>query len=527
MAFRGRIAEIPVGQDGLIGVSVHPNVPPTRLIDCNNITLEEGMLRKEGGAEKYNATAISGDPEIYGGWDWWPSIATQRMIVWGSDGKLYKDSGAGTFATTLKSGLSTPSFTPFFVDGGKEVAANNAKLFILSGSNQVQVLSGDGATTANITTPAADWATSYPTCGCIHEGRFWGAGNSNDPHRVYYSTTSSHEDMTGAGSGSISVFPGEGERIMALISFKGLLIVMKAPFGIYVVDTTDVTVANWKASTRISKEIGICGPHAWCYIDDDVIFVERGGEINVLSAIQEFGNLGTQSLTTNLLMNNFFHQNINKAEIYRTYAVFYPDKRIAYFAMPGIGSNELNIRIILDMNAQAPRFLASQRDSVRSMWLRRNADLVRVPIAGDTSGFVWELDQESRSKDGSGYEGMFQIPHLDLSHVDPILATKRKNGMFLEAVVEPKGNWDLSVDILWDGEYTETINFDMGSTGVALGVFTLGTDRLGPDQILNRKKRISGGGRRFSIIGRNSGDGQDFSVSKFYLHYRIGDERQE
>jgi len=48
---------------------------------------------------------------------------------------------------------------------------------------------------------------------------------------------------------------------------------------------------------------------------------------------------------------------------------------------------------------------------------------------------------------------------------------------------------------------------------------------LAGDQVLNKKRRITGGGRRISLQGRNSGDGQDFSVSKFYLHFRVSDER--
>jgi hypothetical protein len=114
---------------------------------------------------------------------------------------------------------------------------------------------------------------------------------------------------------------------------------------------------------------------------------------------------------------------------------------------------------------------------------------------------------------------------MDFSWVDPSLSTKRKIGQFLEVVVAPTGQWNLTVSILWDGTTVQTITFNMGVTGAALGSFILGTDKLAGDQILNRKRRIVGSGRRLSLAGSNSGAGEDFSVAQFMLHCLVGDER--
>ena len=92
-------------------------------------------------------------------------------------------------------------------------------------------------------------------------------------------------------------------------------------------------------------------------------------------------------------------------------------------------------------------------------------------------------------------------------------------------MVEPTGNWNLAVSVMWDGETVQTVNFNMGTSGATLGAFVLGTDKLAGDQILNRKKRIVGSGRRLSLSGTNSGAGEDFSVGQFLLHALVGDER--
>src|SRR2546427_6437066 len=125
----GLVFPIPVARGGLVGVRDQGAIDPDKLIVARNISLFGLTIQKEGGAIKYNASAITGAPIILGGWDWWPSAGLQRCIVIGSDGKMYRDTGAGTFGTTLKSSLSMTSVVPVFVEGGAESSGLNRKLF--------------------------------------------------------------------------------------------------------------------------------------------------------------------------------------------------------------------------------------------------------------------------------------------------------------------------------------------------------------------------------------------------------------
>lgn len=526
MAFIGQIAELVLGTDGLTGGRNLAVVRPTHLLTANNISYDSGTLRKEGGATKYNSTAISGTPAVIGGWDWFPSAGTQRMIVVLDDGTIKKDTGGGDFTVTLKSGLTLANKQPVFVEGGKEAAANNRKLFIFIDGVAVQVLSADAATTSDLTTPPADWSgANEPTFGALHEDRLWGGGNPNDPHRMYYSRTTDHEDFTGSGSGTISVFPGEGERLVGAISFKGLLVVWKFPVGIYMIDTSDSTIANWRV-TRLSSAIGGVSPMGAVAIDDDIIFIDKSGTIQLISSITAFGNLGTRNLSSIADLGPFIADEVNLAELDNVRGVFYVAKREVHFGLAGSGATVNNRRLVVDFNRpDLPRFRFSERDTPESVWLKQDINNVPRLTIGDDAGFVWNLDQDTRSRDGVGYEGKFESTQVDLSFLDPVLGTRRKEGKFLEIAVEPTGNWDLNIDILWDGAITETVTFNMGITGATLGTFVLGTDKLAGSISLNRKKRITGGGRRFSIAGRNSGVGEDFSISKFYLHFLVGDER--
>lgn len=523
MAYRGHIAVLPIGGGGFNGSKNMAQVQPDELIIARNLTFESGTVRKEGGASKYNSSAISGAPTVQGGWDWWPSEGTQRMVVLLSDGDLKKDDGSGTFGTDLATGLTVSDVVPVFVEGGKESAGSNRKLFIFTGKNAVKVLAADAATVANISSGSADWSgANQPSFGFIHEGRLMAGGNLNRPHQLYYTTTTDHENVSGGGS--ISVYPGEGEKLVGGISFKGVAILFKYPRGIYLFDTSDPNVSNWRI-TRISAGIGCAGPGAIVQVDNDILFMDSVGRIHVISAVQEFGDASASDISDQHHLYEFIKGDMNLARLPYVRSAFYSAKQEAHFALAGTGSTVNNQRVVVDFNrSDMLRFRHSDRDTCESLWLRKDSNQVLRLVHGDNAGFVWLMDQEARSKDGAGYTGEFQSAHMDLGHLDPALAAKNKIGDFLECVVEPKGNWDLSVDIIWDGTVKQTITFNMGTSGASIGSFTLGTDALGGDQLVNKRRRIVGGGRRFSLKGRQSGAGQDFSVARFYLEFRAGEE---
>jgi len=527
MAFTGQTVGLVLGTKGQSGTKNMAAIEIEQLILADNLTFEDVTIRKEGGAKKYNGTAITGAPKVLGGHDWLYDGSTQRSIVVTDNGDIIRDDGAGDYngGTTLKSGLTIASTTmAMFVEGGKEAAANNKKLFVFTGRNAIQVLSGNGATTTDLSTPPTDWAgTNQPSFGLIHEDRLWGGGNGNDPHRIYYSTTGDHEDFTGSGSGSLSIFPGEGDKLVWAISFKGLIICAKAPRGLYIIDTTDPSSSNWKIA-RLSSSIGCAGPSTLVPIDDDILLMDSTGAFHLVSSITEFGNLGTRNLSDIAYFTTFVRGNINLAQLSTASAVFYKAKREAHFSVAGTGSVINNRRIVIDFNRiDIPRFRFSTRDTPVSLWLKADSDGVGRLTMGDNAGFVWDMDQATRSKDGSGYSAQFQTPHLDFSFVDDKLGSINKNWSFIELAVEPKGNHNLSVDIFLDDQFSETIQFNMGGVGATLGSFVLGTDALAGASILNKRKVIRGRSRRISLLGRNSGAAEDFSIAKFYFGFTVSD----
>lgn len=527
ISYRGNVIEIPCGFDGLTGSKNHAQISPTQLIQALNITYEAGTVGKEGGSTKYNAVAITGAPTILGGHDWFPSDGVQRMVIVTSAGNIHRDAGAGTFPVTLKTGLTTTNIVPMFVEGGKEAAAQVRKLFIFTGLNPVQVLDADDNATGDLAVPPTDWTSSnQPVSGCIHENRLCGWGNLNDPHRVYMSLPSNHEDFTSAGALNFAIYPGEGERLIAGMSYKGALVLWKKPRGVYLIDTSPGDTDLWRV-IRLSDSIGIASPQSAVVVDDDILYMDTNGNFQFLSATSNFGDLTSRNLSTAVQMNEFFKHNVNFVRMFNVRAIYYPTKREAHFAIAGIGQTPNTHRVVVDFNRlDIPRFRWSDKDTCQSLWLRKDADLIPRPMSGDDAGFVWRLDQETRAKDGGSYNGLFQTPQDDFSRIDAKLASRRKLGDFLEMIGEPVGNYDVNVEVQWDGNTRQIVSFNQGAGQSSLGVDTiLGSWILGGGELLVRRKRITGSGRRFSLVVRNNGAGEDFSISKFLLYFRVGDER--
>ncbi|MDE1839572.1 MAG: hypothetical protein KGH87_06600 [Thaumarchaeota archaeon] len=531
MSYLGQVATLFDGTEGLNGTHNFTQVKPNELIDANSVTYENGPIQKEGGTTPYNATPLSGAPSILGGFDWWPDPVTQRSIIYTSAGTILRDTGSGTYPTTVAGGYTTSSIVPFFFEAGKEAAAKNKKLMILTGKDVPKCIDGDGTTLTAFTSVPADWSgVNEPSCGSVHQFHAWYAGNVNQPHTLYYSTLQDHTDLTNTGmntgAGTMQVFPGEGSKIVAMLSYKGLLVVWKWPFGVYLVNTTDPNSTNWGV-TRVTSAIGAAGPRAIVVIDDDVLWMDAVGNIQSLVATLNFGNLSSINISQQKFMRPWIDANLNISKVQNAQGVYYAAKRQVHFAVAGFGAAANTYRLVVDyMHLQSPRFRYSNMDTCQSLWMRLDTNFIARPASGDGAGVVWLRDQTVKSiGTNTPYTAQFQTPHLDFSHLDPALGPKRKLGQFLEIVSEPTGNWNINAQVLWDGVVKQNIIFNLGITGSTLGAFTLGTDKLAGGAVNASRKRLVGSGRRLSVIFYNNQPGQDFSIARGYVSFLPGSER--
>lgn len=521
MSYEGAPVPIPMGQGGLHTDDAQPTIPPTDLIKANNITLFSNKIEKAAGSQKFNDSALS--DEIVGLFDWFPDPQTQRLIAVTADGNVYRDIGDKTFSssTPIESSLGSLDPNIVMVEGGAEVAGNNKKLFLFTGNRQLKVLSGDGMSMADVTSPSADWSTSFPTGGLIHRGRLFAWLE----HNVYGSLATDHEDFADASSLLFNVFPGESDKIIGGFVYKGRMFVLKYPYGTYFLNDNDVDSANWYFQ-KLSGSFGVSSTNGFVQAMDDMLVGNSSGTITSMKAADTFGDIESGDILSILRIENYIRENTSATGISTQHAVYYEAKKMALFTYRSTTGTSNDRILTVDLNKQGqPRAIFSDRDQASCLALRRDSQGIKRPIYGDSSGFVYIMDHADRVVGTTGFTGEFQIPYIDFGFVDPAIANKRKLFDFLEVVFEPSGSWNMSVDVYIDDKLSETIDIPM-IQGDRYDSATFDSSKFSLEEPQLQRKKLHGSGRRISLRCYNSNAYEYFKIVQIGISFRLADEAQ-
>lgn len=521
MGYIGQTVSIPLGQLGLRTDDPMSSLPPNSFIMVSNVNLYSSRINKVGGSTRYNTTALDG--AVVSLREWYPTPSLKRLIAVTSTGKIYRDA-ANNFnsATAITSSLGTLTPDCMMVVGGAEVAGNNRKLFIFTGgSAQLKRITGDGTSTANISAPPADWSATFPTGGFIYQGRLFAYGNSSDPHRLYVSDADDHEDFTTATL-TFPVFPGEGDGIIGAVVYRGVAVIFKRPYGVYILDGTDTNTSNWVVK-RFSDAFGIASPNSAVQILGDLLVANANGSITSLSASLQFGDLEAGDILANAQVEEYFRENSSSTGISKTTAIYYPEKKTALFSFRSPTGTKQNRLLYVDVGRQSPRIYTGSKDQVTCLALRKDANGIERPIYGSDDGFVYQMDQTTFNVNGSAYTSEFQTPHMDLGFADSSLSSKNKIFDFLEIEYRAAGNWPFYVDVYIDGLLSETLTVNQ-TTGVGLGAFVLGTDRLSTLTVNKARQPLHGVGKTVGFRYYNTAANQNFEIEKYTISFRVSGE---
>lgn len=531
MSYQGQVFRIPLGTRGLVTDDVPGRVPFDSLLRATNVTCRDGLVEKDPGSWRWNLSAIGSGIIAFS--DFWPNDVIQRIFTLTRDGIVRKYSDRETLTTVAKSGAAPTTLTlssnrqPMFVQGGAESAGRARKLFLFTGSSPVQVMSGDAVVRTNLTTPAADWTTSYPTNGLMHKNRLVAFGNRSDPHRFYMSQTGDHENFTGTGALQFSVYPGEGEGLMSACVYKGRLFLFKTPYGAYYLDDSAVDYANWSI-VKVSGTFGVASGFSAFSVLDDLFVANSTGSVTSLSATQKFGDVESGDLFRSLRNESYMRQNTSRNGTPNRYAVYYEDRKTALLTYQSAGGIRNDRICAIDFNdANSVKVTWGDKDQPTCLGLMKDTLGVSRPLYGAEDGYLYVMDWATREvESGTAYNGDFRTVDLDMGSADPGLAEKTKLFDFLEVSFEEAGNWNLNVDVYIDGVFSETLTFLMTKQTHLTG-FPLGTaDAVGRTPQSYRKP-LHGTGRRISFRCYNSGLRQTFRISSLNVYFRAAGEEQK
>lgn len=544
MAFTGIVQPIPLGQGGIHTDDSPNTIPATDLILANNVTMHNNYIEKDAGSTRFNTSAVPSG--VYGAFDWWPTtnLSDRRLIVLGGDGKIYAidDTGAATEITASGGAPATLTVTNqvYFVTGGNEAAGNAKKLFIMNGSNPVQVISGTGTTRTNLATPPAEWVSGkQPRFGAIVEGRLALFGSDAAPHTLYLSRTDNHETLTGSGTLQFPVYPGEGERLTSGFIMGGRFYMLKYPSYAYGLITDNADNTQWYVR-KATAGFGAATPHAVVPTLNDVLVKTAEDSVLSILAVQEFGDVKAGDVFNILRMEQFVRDSINTSGALLTHSLYYPEKKLAYFTFKSTlgSSNDRMMLFRLDTQGK-PKASFITKDAPNCLALRKDSNGVLRPIYGSLDGYVYLMDQEDRNVAGAAYVGEFQTPHMDFGFRDQKLAEINKNFVFLELRYVPKSDCTIYADTFIDGNYYDTYSIQMradavlGDTLPDTNDFMLADSANDPEgsflageDLATTLIPIAGMGRSISIRIYNSGLNETFKIASLFIGFKPSGQQQ-
>jgi hypothetical protein len=408
-----------------------------------------------------------------------------------------------------------------FVTGGRESATKNRKLFCFTGSNPVQVIDGDSGVRRNISKPDGDWSgTNQPTFGVMFRGRLFALGNIGNPHVVYVSRATDHEDFSTSDVTPKSVFPGESERLITAWVYKGRFFVGKYPQGIYYLVDSDSNANNWYF-TKLGTNFGVASPNSAVEVLDDMLIANVTGSITSSNAAFQLGDIKSADLLNILRSERYMRENTNQDSFRDRWGIYYEDKKQVYFTYRSPTGTTNDRLLVIDMSKQKPYVSWSFKDQPNCLALLKDLYGVYRPAYGANDGYVYLMDSADRVVGVStGYKAVAQTPYTDLG------STIEKSFDFLELTFEPTGKWNVEAKVFIDGKYSQTVNFNV-YYGDLLDRFILDKSKLAARVPRSVRVPISGKGRSISVELSNSSAFQNFRIQSLTVYFRGASQAQK
>lgn len=548
MSYAGTTFVIPFGQAGLVTDGAQSNIPSNALIRANNVTFYDSVIQKDYGSRIWNSTPLP--DSVVRGFEMFVDSGSQQQRVFAlcADGQIYKLNNYFTQTKVTPSSISDPASLNTdgyncMVAGGNEVPGNPKKLFIFDGHNTPQVVTADGVTRRNMTKPAADWTgTNQPIAGMVYRGRMLAWGCPNNPHFLYMSNVSDHEDFTTSLAINIfNVYPGEGDLIVCAQAFRGTLFLFKYPIGLYYLVDMDPSAANWYIAKH-SDDFGACSPQSCAITNDNMIVANNYGSLTSMTAALVYGDLLNKDVFYQLYNYRFAQQEVRPDIIKSRSLIYYAAKRQLMSSFQSNIGNKPDRISVLDFRDQStsPKSSWTNKDQPNCLFTIRDNTKVARPFYGASDGNIYQMDSEDRwvgsasdTTKQSAYLFEAQTPHMDFGQGNiyspgtgnATLAAMNKLYDFLEIEYEPTGDWDVQIDVFVDGRLIGTYSCNLSARST-LGEMPLNASPIDGRAGFFRRFPLNGTGRVISLRFYNNGLGQNVRLARAIFYYRLSENQQ-
>lgn len=445
MAYKGETFRIALSQSGFNGNPNTDLLPPYSLIDAINMNLHNGMPENRGGTSHVNSSAISGSPQLMGGWQGVFKNGNIRTIVATSDGKLYHSTNS--YAGYVKSGLTINKATTFLYW--------NDNVYICNGADPPQVYNGTTVSAlANAKMPS-DWTTapaSYPTKMVVHgkgvSERLWGIGVSQYPFSVYASDNGT-DDFKDATVIKLNIRTEQGSGLINLIEFGDRLFILSKDRP-YIINDDSSTVANWGYAESQFKG-GCAGVQLLIRLPNDIVAMSDDGDIFSITAVQSYGDYKGVSITRPHYIHKWIQDNVDLSQISKFHMIYDPYLRAIRIFVVMNGETKVSNCLVyfidrqLWVNKHNNALSASGFDASCSFLVEDTSENYRV-YTGDYSGFIWELEKSTFNDNGNAYIKSIKLPYTDFEN--PRFKKKVDRGWL---IIKPINDEIIDINLWADG----------------------------------------------------------------------------
>src|SRR3972149_6251204 len=475
-----------------------------------------GAVRKVGGSARVNVTAITGTPDVVGGYDFWLSGVggsfTQKFVVVTGNGKVLKEDMDGVYDDITGTATIAADAVPVF-------ATFTDLLTIWFSTNNTPLK-------WNQTGNVASLGGSPPTArtAAVHVGRLWAAGANATPSRLFFAGLGNAEDWTGADTGSIDVDPEDGDRIIGLASHKGRLLVFKGPNKGSIHQISGNTVATFSRTVLVTG-IPLQSSNAIVPVGDDIWFMSDRG-VHSISATERFGDFGVSDITR--FLRGFFMNQLSRGRLDRVWGVNYAHKQCALWTLTRTGrvENDMAFGIsYIRLPEEGPKPFTWLRECLCAAIRDNPASRIREVVFGSTDGFVLRQDVAARNLEGTdAYTFTIETPAIIIAPNDAqgkavVDQPVQLYRMFMRSRPSTVAT-DITVSVARDNESSETYTFSQQGSGFILGTDRLGTGRLGGEDVRTVSADLVGEARTIRMTITQGTLNQDANIEEIGVYWK-------
>lgn len=455
MSYRGATLRIPFDAAGFQHNRNEERMPPPILVDgSKNYDLHEGGISKRGGTTAVLSSALSGNPEGRGIFQFVRSDGQKFTLFSDSNGNLYSNSESNI----IKSGMSPQNIYSF------SVFANEC--YIADGNTVPQVFDG---TSVRSVTPATDWtlAGDYPfqmfPVSLGANQRMLAVTRD----AVYLSANNDGDDFSDGSVVKIPIYARKGP-VSGGVEWNGSPWVFTKTQS-FRIDISASDTASW-GYQEMQFSGGVAHWRLIVKAGNDVFLMNDSASIYSIRAVNSAGDYEQANLTRPAFIDRWIKEKVNLSAIERFHGAYDENQRSIIFFVQ-VSGTFVNTAIRFYLDRPVDRAWAIHNNPVSSSGYDAAASAqfeispgVRRIRTISFAGQIYTLDQSTMSDDDVPYE--FNVKFGKIFGENP-----RTTKHFRRGLLYALSNTDTTVTIrVWiSGERKSDRTIQVGGTGATFG----------------------------------------------------------